>query len=227
MSSSVLLLFDIDGTLGGHPIEGVDAFKLAYKEVFSREFPASLGSFAGKTDLGILQEVGLAHGGAVDQSRIEVFFSAYHRIYSDRIKASPFILFEGAVDLIERLFCQKGIELGLVTGNIQRCARLKLSSGPIDHCFEFGGFGDEHHCRNELAKLAFSRALKRLERRTHYEKVILVGDTPKDIEAAKAIEATSIGYVNQRYDEDALLQSGADQLVRSIRDLETVLGSWI
>src|ERR1044071_95546 len=99
----------------------------------------------------------------------------------------------GAAAVVDALHA-RGWTQGLVTGNARRCAYVKVKAAGIDAArFPFGGFGDEHGDRNELARLALSRAGRSAER------VVLVGDTPNDIRAAHHINALAIAITSRHY----------------------------
>jgi phosphoglycolate phosphatase-like HAD superfamily hydrolase len=98
---------------------------------------------------------------------------------------------------------------GLGTGNIVEGARLKLEHVGLYHHFDFGGFGSDHELRVELIRLAAERGAQQLGRKRDACRVVVIGDTPKDVDAARAIGAESLGVGTGSFSAESLRQHGA------------------
>jgi phosphoglycolate phosphatase len=107
--------------------------------------------------------------------------------------------------------------LGLLTGNGLRTAHVKLELAGLDRSrFDVGGYGDEHPDRDELARLALRRAEEGSGQRFE---VVVIGDTPNDIRAARAIAARAVAVTTGHYTRAQLEEAGADVVVDTLADV--------
>jgi len=199
-----LVLFDIDGTLIATGGAGMRAFNRALQDVFNIDGAHSEFRPDGKTDPMIAREL-LSHFGLEDQwcDRVrEGLFSAYlHYLENEmqRAKDQGLIrILPGVLDLLEKLdgrsdFCQ-----GLVTGNLQEGARIKLQKPSLDRYFRFGGYGSDAEDRTVLIRMAIERGIKAISP-THAQGIYVFGDTPLDIIHGHAAGAKVIGIASGRY----------------------------
>ncbi len=184
-----LCLFDIDGTLlltGG---AGQRAFAATFLQDFGvEEFDGSV-LFAGRSDRAILTDLFVAHDIEPSAGNFQKFRDGYLNRLSDELKQGEGRVLAGILPLLEELTARSDAALGLVTGNMEDGAKRKLARYSLDHYFEFGGFGDQHTDRNEIAREAFARGIDWLAARnvirTTTHRVIVVGDTPHDITCAR------------------------------------------
>jgi phosphoglycolate phosphatase len=208
--ATTLTLFDIDGTLLDVAGAGRRAFAQALREVFAVDDDLHHVRFAGATDRGVLRQLRARHGLPLQDE--PAFFRAMERALSAALVQEPPRVFGGVHACLAHLAAAPEVVLGLLTGNALRCAQVKLERAGIDRSiFDVGGYGDEHEDRDVLAR----RALERAERaRGHgFERVFVVGDTPNDIRAARAIAAVAVAVTTGHHDRDALLAAGADAVV--------------
>jgi phosphoglycolate phosphatase-like HAD superfamily hydrolase len=98
---------------------------------------------------------------------------------------------------------------GLGTGNIVEGARLKLEHVGLYHHFGFGGFGSDHELRVELIRVGAERGARQLGRKREACRVVVIGDTPKDIDAARGIGAESLAVGTGSFSSTELRQYGA------------------
>jgi len=133
------------------------------------------------------------------------------------------ILFPGVRELLEALSGDSRVLLGLVTGNIESCARIKLRQFNLHGHFVLGAFGDEHADRVEIARLALGRLREALDPGARLRACYLVGDTPFDIAAASTIGAVSVAVATGMFDRDTLRQAGADHVLTDLSDTDAVL----
>ena len=124
---------------------------------------------------------------------------------------------DGAPELLDRL-AHEGYPLGLVTGGTEATAHMKLARGNLNHWFHFGGYGSDSPDRAELTRRAIERAGTVIGRPVDPSRVLVVGDTPLDIQAAHAVGAVGVGVASGHYDEEALKKAGADAVLHSLRD---------
>jgi phosphoglycolate phosphatase-like HAD superfamily hydrolase len=101
------------------------------------------------------------------------------------------------------------VALGLGTGNIERGARLKLEHVGLSRHFSFGGFGSDHELRVELIRRGAERGAATLGRAVSECRVVVIGDTPKDVDAARGIGAESLGVGTGSFSAAQLLAHGA------------------
>ncbi len=225
-----LLLFDIDGTLlesGGAGMASLaQGFAAAFPEVADQPFPnLDLG---GATDGGVSQFL-FSHFEMEDSpEQRERFYLGYldtlpRQIAHFRAAGEGFVL-PGITDLLSGLQEREDeFILGLLTGNLRRGAEVKLRSYELDHFFSFddGSYGDDHDDRNELGPIALERV-----RQTYgvpIDQAIVIGDTSRDVDCARAagfpVIATATGHASY----DALAETDPDYLLHDLSDTEMVL----
>ena len=123
----------------------------------------------------------------------------------------------GAEELLRRLR-EGGLLLGIVTGALEAAAHIKLSRARLNRFFSFGGYGSDSEDRTELTRRAIERAGAILGLKLAPARVYAVGDTPKDIEAARGADAVTVGVASGHYSTEALTQAGADIVLRSLEE---------
>ena len=217
-----IVFFDIDGTLLHIRGAGRRAFTLALKDVFGLEDEIEYINFAGATDLQVLEDVTRNHDHTLRDGDAERFFVALEKAFRVTVNEGEATLFPGVRELIESLSSDDRYLLGLITGNIESCARMKLKRFHLHGHFFLGAFGHEHADRTEIARLAMTRARTGADRATG-ERCYLVGDTPSDVRAAHAIGATAVAVATGSFSQDALTEAGADHVFEDLGNLENVL----
>jgi phosphoglycolate phosphatase-like HAD superfamily hydrolase len=209
--SATLVLWDIDGTLVDVRGAGRRSFALALEKAWGVVDDLAGVKFAGATDLMVLEE--LRARLAIDPEGDARFFDAMAKTLVEQLALTPALALPGAVDAVAK-FRARGDVQGLVTGNAERCAYTKLTSAGLDKAsFTAGAFGDEHADRMELAVRAKSRC------GSTFARVMLIGDTPSDIKAARHIGAVAVGVVGRAFDRKQLSAAGADVVVDSLAEL--------
>ena len=124
----------------------------------------------------------------------------------------------GVVTLLERLAKRSDVTLGLLTGNFREAARIKLEHHAIDQHFHFGGYGDHHHDRDDVARVAFDEARRHLGCEIHPQSVCVIGDTPSDVKCARAIGARAIAVATGMFNVDELARTDPDELYADFSD---------
>lgn len=219
-----LILFDIDGTLvWGGPAK--DAFHAAMLEVFGTAGSIESHDFSGKTDPQIARE--LLTGAGFTRDRIdEGLGSLWDRYLSglrDGLVDRPMHTLPGVVELLDALDRIPEAALGLVTGNIAAGARLKLGSVDLHERFRVGGFGSDDEVRNHLPGIAIERARATWRVDFDPDRVVVVGDTPLDVECGKVEGTRTVAVATGRWAFDDLARAGADHTLHDLSDTERVL----
>jgi phosphoglycolate phosphatase len=185
-----LVLFDIDGTL----IQSGGAGEKAFARVCHNEFNIPNGTmhlrFAGRTDPSIVREFFLRHQIEPSQANFMRFFDAYVFWLDHMLGQLSGRVLPGVERLIGELRAlPQAPAIGLLTGNIRLGAQIKLNHYQLWHHFQTGGFGDDHEDRNKIAIIARDRGMALLKEKLRGDQVLVIGDTPLDIECAQAIDA--------------------------------------
>ncbi len=191
-----LVLWDIDGTLlRGHGI-GQRSMEAAFRDVLGlTAFAMDTIPFHGNTDPLIIA-AGLAALGhdathATHATHLTRITEAYLAILQAEVgRANPFVRLPGAAEVVDAL--APHTHQGLGTGNVEAAAWLKVRSVDLHHHFHFGGFGSDAGDRGELLRIGRDRGAAQLGVTPEACRVIVIGDTLRDIAAARAIDAEVI-----------------------------------
>jgi phosphoglycolate phosphatase-like HAD superfamily hydrolase len=220
-----LLLWDIDGTLVDSARLGLDAFLEAFEKVVGHP-PAELVPFAGRTDLEIAHDMLAGSGVDGGEELLERFEEALVEAMGARVDelARRGHALPGTTDALERMGSEPGVIQSLLTGNVERNAMLKLKPFGLARFVEFGcgAYGSDHRMRGELVPIARGRAERAHGIEIAPSDVILVGDTPLDVAAAREGGARAVGVATGPYDERDLHASGADAVLPDLTDTERV-----
>jgi phosphoglycolate phosphatase-like HAD superfamily hydrolase len=217
-----LVLFDIDGTLIDSGGAGVRSLNLAMKELFFLEDAFRGISMAGKTDTQIIKEGLMKHdlspNGSID-SVINAYLNHLRReIQNDRKHVKP-----GIYEVLEELKNLRDLGVGLLTGNLEQGARIKLDPFRLNDYFPTGAFGSDDEDRNNLLPVAIKRFEELFLKSIEIDNCIIVGDTPRDVECAHIYGALCIGVATGPYSYAALREAGADYVVQDLSDQDTLL----
>jgi phosphoglycolate phosphatase len=212
------VLFDIDGTLLDCAGAGRRSMIAAFGEAFGRPDACDGFVFGGMTDRAIARLGLTAIGLEASADAIDRVIAGYRGFLALELqKIERFKVHHGALELVE-LARSQGHAVGLGTGNVREGARLKLEHCQIWDRFEFGGFGCDAEARHELLAIGRARGSERLGRAPETTATLVIGDTPKDVEAAHAIGATCLAVTTGRFDAAELRAAGARHVVASLAD---------
>ena len=215
-----LILFDIDGTLLREGLAPKLAFARALRETYGTAGPLGSFKFAGMTDPECVVEIMRLAGLPEDaiQDRLDDCLARYvEHLAVEMRNHDGAKLFPGVRELLAQLSGRDDVLVGLLTGNISRGAQLKLRRFSLEPYFRFGAYGDDHHDRRELAKIALTKAESLLGRPVAGEDTTVVGDTPRDVEGAHAAGIRCVGITLGRFGRDDL--ADADEVVDEFPDL--------
>ena len=220
-----LVLWDVDGTLVDSARLGREAFLEAFERVVGRE-ATELVPFAGRTDLEIAHDMLEAAGVAGADHLLDRFEEELVRAMAARLDtlATHGRALPGTHAALERLHAEPGVIQSLLTGNVERNAMLKLRPFGLARWIEFGcgAYGSDHRVRGELVAIARTRAERAHGVAIAPQDVVLVGDTPLDVAAARAGGARAIAVATGPYDEHELSETGADAVLADLTDTDRV-----
>jgi phosphoglycolate phosphatase-like HAD superfamily hydrolase len=211
------VLFDIDGTLlitGG---AGGAAWQRAFEELHGVEANIAEHTDAGMTDPEIaaivFREVIGREGTAEERAKA---IGCYLKHLPDTVAESGgYRLMPGIEQLLDRLI-DAGLLLGLVTGNIEAAAHIKLARGRLNRFFSFGGYGSDSPDRTEVTEAALRRGELVSGGTLRDGACIAVGDTPRDVKAGHGAGIHVVGVATGRYSMDDLRTAGADWAIENV-----------
>lgn len=188
-----LVLFDIDGTLLNTGGAGRKAFRHALETAFGIPNGTEGVEFAGRTDTGLVEQLFRRHDIEHTPVHVDHFFDTYYFWLDYILEHYPGTACPAAPQFLRNLqSLPEPPTLGLLTGNVRLGAELKLRRFDLWGQFNTGGFGDDSHDRNQIARVAKQRATRLLQRELSGDEIVVIGDTPLDIACAKAIGAKSL-----------------------------------
>ena len=213
------LLFDIDGTLISTGGAGAASWRLAFDELYG--IPADIGKFtdAGMTDSQVARRTFEAVVGH-SPSRKELSTLLERRLnhlYETVADSTGYRVLPGVEKLLPRLL-EKGYLLGLVTGNGEAAAHIKLHRARLNRFFSFGGYGSDSDDRSELTKRALERAALVFGEPIHPKQCLTVGDTPLDVAAAHGAGIECVGVASGHFSVEQLREAGADYVLGSLEE---------
>jgi len=214
-----LVCFDVDGTLITTGEAGARAWDRAFQAIHG--VPADISKYSedGMTDPTVASavfastighdptpvELASIMGGYLDFLPSEVALSLGYRVLP------------GVEALLETLV-GAGVLAGIVSGALEGAAHVKLARGGLNRYLAFGAFGSDTADRRELTRLAIERGTGLLGHEPDPARVLVVGDTPRDVDAAHAAGAVAVAVATGHYRTEELRDAGADVVVESLAD---------
>jgi phosphoglycolate phosphatase len=223
-----ILLYDVDGTLISAAGVGRRALEAAFHRRFGRRGMFDF-AFDGMTDPAIVA-VGLRAAGVEEGAlarETEAMLAAYLTQLAAHCATAEVRIHAGVADALAASADRSGFAVGLGTGNVAQGARLKLQRVGLEAHFAFGGFGDDSADRPTLLRIGASRGAATLGVPLADCRLVVIGDTPKDIAAAQAIGAESIAVATGSFSVEALRPLAPTHAFASLAQkgaLEAVLG---
>jgi phosphoglycolate phosphatase len=218
-----LVLFDIDKTLLVGSSFHYEALKNALTEVYGIEDPKSLRNMQGMTDLKIICTTLSMENVALKtiKSGLNQCMQLMYQNFKHALNKKDLTVLDGVRPLLEDLEDQE-IPMGLVTGNMEAIAWLKLEKVGLNQYFQFGGFGDRVLNRSGLVKNALKESQEKLGL-IDKQNIFLIGDTPRDIVGGQKFDVNTIGVATGDFSMEELFVAGADYVVEDLRRTKRVM----
>jgi phosphoglycolate phosphatase-like HAD superfamily hydrolase len=218
-STHRILLFDIDGTLVTTGGAGAVAWRRAFEELHG--IPADIGKFtdAGMTDPDVgakTFEAVLGRKASPEELALIVQRRLEH-LPEAVAESKGYKVLPGVPERLKQL-SRAGHLLGIITGNGDGAAFIKLARGDLMRWFTFGAYASAGVDRAGIVRRAVERGEAMLGADVPNEQIYVIGDTPLDIQAAHAVGCTAIAVATGHYDVDALREAGADHVLETLEE---------
>ena len=222
-----LVLFDIDGTLVNTHGAGSRSVREALLEVYGRTGPIDSYDFHGRTDPQIVRE--LMRMAGLEDEEIDAGMDTLWELYLERLEqelkepGTPTEVLPGVTELLDALHETADDLVALLTGNIEPGAELKLSAVDLWHRFDFGAYGSDHERRDQLPAIAVARAREATGLEFDGRDVVIIGDTPFDVECGRALGVWAIAVATGKHSVPELEAAGADVVLHDLADTPRAL----
>ena len=220
-----LLLFDVDGTLLKTGGAGMAAMNRVIRKLFGDDFTLDGIQVSGHLDPLIFAEAAAINGLNDAPSHHDTFRDHYiAQLEEDLAQAKEQVhALRGVHDLLthlrQRVREQSDVVLGLLTGNYTQAVPVKLTAVGIDPAwFQITAFGDEAPSRADLVALAMDKYKTQHNQPIENRRVVVIGDTPRDVACAKAHGCIAFAVATGSFDVDQLREAGADIAVKDLSD---------
>jgi phosphoglycolate phosphatase-like HAD superfamily hydrolase len=205
-----LLLWDIDGTILHTGKAGETALGRAMEKLYGINRGLQGLEIAGRTDKWIVEQLLGRDGKPNGLEEVGQFLDVYVELLADELPRRNGVLHPGVLGILEEAHQRPELVQALLTGNIEKGARLKLTRYGVNHFFDFGAFADDSSIRNELGPHAKRRAEEKHGEEFPPERIFVIGDTPHDVACARAIGAKAIAVATGSFTKRQLKDCGAD-----------------
>jgi phosphoglycolate phosphatase-like HAD superfamily hydrolase len=225
-----LVLFDIDGTLLSAGRAARESVLAALAEVYGwKSGNGHSHDFSGKTDPQIVRELVEADVGRERcEALMERALARYLEEFARLLTPGAVVTKPGVPDLLARLAAQPRVTLGLLTGNLEQGARMKLEPPGLNPYFPFGAFGSDSADRYRLPAIALDRARQRTGRTHSGKSIVIVGDSVHDVLCGRALGVRAVAVATGPTPAARLAETGPDALLESFADVdaaaEAILG---
>jgi phosphoglycolate phosphatase len=211
------ILFDIDGTLIVTGGAGAASWRDAFDELYG--IPADIGEFtdAGLTDpeVGRMTFEAVLHRQPERGEFAKLLERRLHHLYRTVAESEDYRVLEGVAELLPALL-EGGYLLGLVTGNVEAAAHIKLHRAQLNRFFSFGGYGSDSSDRVEVTRAALRRGSLVYGEKLAPERCLVVGDTPHDVDAAHGAGVACVAVASHDFTVAQLSEAAADWVVDSL-----------
>ena len=222
-----LVLFDIDGTLLSSRTVFRNALGRALSEIYGTSGPIEDTDSSGMTDpqivFELMQKAGVVR--PIVEERLASALDAFASYISSSLRPEDVVPKAGAIRLVERLSELEHVTLGLLTGNLEPCARKKLEPLGLNPHFPFGAFGSDHADRYQLPALAVERAQTLSGKKFREKAVVIVGDSIHDVRCGQSIGVRAVGVASGRTSRERLARESPDALLDDFSDTEAALSA--
>jgi phosphoglycolate phosphatase-like HAD superfamily hydrolase len=216
-----VVLFDIDGTLVLTGGAGVRAMRRACGELLGTEHAFEGVPVAGRTDWIILHDAAARLGMELTADLLDALRRRYVDLLRKEIHhpgSGVKAVLPGIRELLDLLAAREDVFLGLLTGNFEAGARIKLEYFDLWRYFRCGAFGDDAADRNALVPFALDRARGCGLDEVPPDRVFVIGDTPHDVACAQAVGARPVGVATGSFSVEQMREAGAEVVVRDLSD---------
>lgn len=214
-----ICLFDIDGTLLDTGGAGQVAMEDAITRVLKTDQPVSGISYAGRTDRAIMLDILNFYEIEPSQEFFERFQQTYLSLLHEKLKEISGVILPGVEETLNELEQHDEVHLGLLTGNFAEGAFLKTNHFGIDHYFTLGSYGDHHSNRDDVARQALQQIHSKHGTSVESNQLWVIGDTPADVQCARAIGANVIAVATGIFSRETLQQANPDILVDNLTEI--------
>jgi phosphoglycolate phosphatase-like HAD superfamily hydrolase len=219
-------LFDIDGTLLASGGAGKAAMEAALATEFGVTDVSQNVPFSGRTDRAIGRDLLRLHDLPATEENWRRFLARYLTNLPGYLARHNGRILPGIAALLERLAFREDVAVGLLTGNVREGARLKLGHYGIYQYFAFGGFGDDHLERNDVAREALGVVWEEVGDHIERDRIWVIGDTPLDIECARSIGARVAAVGTGLHSLDELEAARPDVTLADFSDPTPLFEAW-
>jgi len=215
--SPLAVLFDVDGCLISTGGAGTNAWRHAFERLHG--IPADIGQFteAGMTDPDVGRQTFVRVMGRdpTEQEMARLLGAYLERLEEEVDQSVGYRVMPGVEALLPRLI-DLGMLLGIVSGALEAAAHIKLGRARLNRFFSFGGYGSDSADRAELTRLAVERCGRLHGHALDPSRVLVVGDTPRDVEAGRAVGAVTVAVATGKYTVQELEAAGADYVLPTL-----------
>jgi phosphoglycolate phosphatase-like HAD superfamily hydrolase len=221
-----LFLFDVDGTLVTVRGAGRRALERAMVRVYGCPVSSEGHDFRGRTDLSIALDILGAAG--LSEAAIRDRLDACFAVYAEELDAiigegAAVQVMPGVAELVRALSARDDAVVGLLTGNVEAGARIKLRRTGLWPLFRVGAFGDDDADRRRLPAIACERARALVGREFAYPEVTIIGDTPLDVDCARASGAVAVAVATGFHAGDELEACAPDLFFKDFADVDAAV----
>jgi phosphoglycolate phosphatase-like HAD superfamily hydrolase len=221
---SLLILVDIDGTLIYPGMAPRQSLGEAIQRKTGRKIDFEVHHLAGYTDpcivVNALERLGISateRDGLVDQ-----ILAQYLEILAKRYpNNNEKYLFPGAINLLNYLQNAR-YRVGLITGNIEQGAAIKLKPFGLLDYFSFGVYGSDHHNRDQLPLIAMKKVRQRFNESYSPVHVVIIGDTIRDVWSAHRNRMRCIAVIRHEERREAIVAESPDLIVSGFENIQTI-----
>jgi phosphoglycolate phosphatase len=212
-----IVLFDIDGTL----LNSGGAGKAAIETALAEDFGVALHTnvpYSGRTDRAIIRDLLSLHSVEATPENCKRLIAGYLTRLPDFLDRHGGVVLPGIAAILQALATRDNVAVGLLTGNMREGAKVKLGHYDLHEHFAFGGFGDEHFERDDVAREALAVIHKRFEGNATPDRIWVIGDTPLDVQCARAIGAKAVAVATGWHTVEQLEETAPDLLFADLSD---------
>lgn len=224
----MLILFDIDGTMLATQRAGVAAMTSTFQELSGKPITFDGIEIAGRLDTLIWRDIVRKHN--LDEAAVshDIFRRTYAGHLERRLRENPTALaLPGVKQLVETLRRRTDLTLGLLTGNYAETGKMKIAAAGIDvGAFALGAWGDEGGHRRDLPVVAMRRFAELRGQAVDPAHVVVIGDTPHDVDCARHNGCRSIGVATGQFTVEQLEEAGADLAVPTLEGTDELV-NWM